>query len=131
MDRRSGLAVMAALVVAMTASPALGDVRIVRGQFTDLVEAGRPVGDAASLGSARNAVYWVEVNNPSAAVTLTFVWRIDGREVQRQTLDIGRGPRWRTWVMRRLPSSARTVEIQVLDASGTQIHTDTWRRAGH
>ena len=43
----------------------------------------------------------------------------------RQSLDVGRAPRWRTWAALRR-NGARAVEVQVLDAAGASLHTDRW-----
>lgn len=111
-----------ALTLLSTAAHADG-LTVVRGQFTDRVDHGMPVGDSAAAGTAHDGVYWVEVNNPGAPAALTLVWRVDGHEVARQSLDVGHAPRWRTWGSRPL-RGAHQVEVAVLDAGGTQIHAD-------
>lgn len=100
-------------------------VSVVRGQFTDRVVGGRPQGDAASAAASREVVYWMEVANAGAPAAVTVVWRVGGREVLRQSLDVGRAPRWRTWASLRR-NGARAVEVQVLDAAGASLHTDRW-----
>jgi hypothetical protein len=100
-------------------------VSVVRGQFTDHVVGGRPQGDAASAAASREVVYWMEVANAGAPAAVTVVWRVGGREVLRQSLDVGRAPRWRTWATLRR-NGARAVEVQVLDAAGASLHTDRW-----
>lgn len=100
-------------------------VSVVLGQFTDHVVGGRPQGDAASAAASREVVYWMEVANAGAPAAVTVVWRVGGREVLRQSLDVGRAPRWRTWATLRR-NGARAVEVQVLDAAGASLHTDRW-----
>lgn len=100
-------------------------VSVVRGQFTDHVVGGRPQGDAASAAASREVVYWMEVANAGAPAAVTVVWKVGGREVLRQSLDVGRAPRWRTWATLRR-NGARAVEVQVLDAAGASLHTDRW-----
>lgn len=103
---------------------ALADgVTVRRGQFTDRVERGAPVTAASELPSTGRLVYWIEASNPGQPAQVTLVWRVGGREVTRQTLDVGRGSRWRTWGM-LLRRSGRNVEVQVLDPSGAVIHSD-------
>ncbi|MBL8603516.1 MAG: DUF2914 domain-containing protein [Myxococcales bacterium] len=94
-----------------------------RGQFTDRVERGQPVGDAAAALRGPNATYWMEIGNDGAPENVTLVWRVDGREVRRQSLEIGRAPRWRTWGFARV-RGGRAVEVTVLDASGATLHTE-------
>ncbi len=125
------IASLATLTLALFATAAHADgVAVVHGQFTDRVDHGRPVGDATALATAPSAVYWVEVNNPGAPTQVTLVWRVDGREVARQSLDVGHAPRWRTWGTRPL-HGAHQVEVAVLDPAGAQIHTDHATLAGH
>lgn len=118
------VATLFALAATLAASLALADgVTIRRGQFTDRVERGSPVTAADQLPARGRLVYWVEAANAGERATVTLVWRVNSREVTRQTLDVGRGPRWRTWGM-LLRRGAGPVEVQVLDASGAVIHTD-------
>lgn len=60
---------------------------------------------------------------------MTLVWTLDGIEVQRQTLRIGHGPYQRTWGTRAL-KGARTVAVQVLDATGEAVPATGERRMG-
>lgn len=112
--------------VVLCASTAWSDgISVVRGQFTDRVEAGRPQGDAAAAANVRDVVYWMEVNNTGAPAPVTLVWKVNGREVRRQSLDVGHAPRWRTWgTFRR--NGATAVEVEVLDAAGASLHTARW-----
>jgi hypothetical protein len=122
--KKISLASLAALCVTLSAALALADgVTIRRGQFTDRVERGAPVTAPADLPATGRLTYWVEAANAGEAATVTLVWRVGGAEVSRQTLDIGRGSRWRTWgvLLRR---RAGPVEVQVLDGAGAVIHTD-------
>jgi hypothetical protein len=44
--------------------------------------------------------------------------------VQRQSLDVGRSPHWHTWGIRPL-GGAHKVDVEVLDASGHSLKTDS------
>ncbi len=124
MKRMQTLGLAATMLSAMlSAGVADAAVTFRRGQFTDRVEGGRPVGDAAAARTARDTVFWMEVGNDGAPVTLTLVWRRGGREVSRQQLEVGRSPRWRTWGSWRARGQAGGVEVQVLDPSGATLHT--------
>lgn len=111
------------LATALGAGTAEAAVTFRRGQFTDRVERGQPVGDAAAARAARDTVYWMEIGNDGAPTTVTLVWRLAGREVSRQQLEVGRGPRWRTWGSWRARGRSGGVEVQVLDAAGATLHT--------
>ena len=112
-------------VVLCSATAWSDGVSVVRGQFTDRVVAGRPQGDAAAAAASREVVYWMGVANTGQPAAVTVVWKVGGREVRRQSLDVGRAPRWRTWAAFRR-NGARAVEVQVLDAAGAALHTDRW-----
>jgi Protein of unknown function (DUF2914) len=131
MTRSFIIAMIAVSPVVFTALPAAADdattaaaVSVVRGQFTDKVENHLPVGDASALSTGKLATYWVEVNNPGDATAVTLVWKLDGREAARQSLDVGRAPHWRTWGMCGT-QKAHTIEVEVLDKDGHSIKTDS------
>jgi hypothetical protein len=131
MTRSFIVAILVASPVFATAVPALADdagptVSIVRGQFTDKVENHLPVGDSSALAAGKLATYWVEVNNPGDATEVTLVWKLDGQEAARQSLDVGRAPHWRTWGMCST-QKAHTIEIEVLDKEGRSIKTDAFK----
>ena len=117
------IATTLALGTLTTAAHADG-VTFLRGQFTARVERGQPVGDASTLATAFPLVYWVEARSADAPAQITLVWSVDGRPVQRQSLDVGRGPRWRTWGFLPRRAAGHTIEVTVLDAAGATLHTD-------
>ena len=99
-------------------------VSLVSSQFTDKVEPSKPVGDLDAASHAKVVTYYVEIRNEKAATEIQLVWKRDGKEVVRQHLDIGTSPRWRTWGM--CPTAnAKEMEIEVLDASGNVLKSDT------
>ena len=124
---RLALAVPAAALALAVARPAAADdtaLECSNGHFADHVEAGKPVGDAASIAAARTAVYWVDVANTGAPTQVTLVWSLDGQEVQRQLLDVGTSAHWHTWGRRPL-GHASDVAVKVLRADGTTMKDDT------
>jgi hypothetical protein len=130
MNRHFIVATLVLSTVSVIAPAALADdagsssVSVVRGQFTDKVENHLPVGDASALAQEKLATYWVEVNNPGDATDVTLVWKLDGQEVARQSLDIGRAPHWRTWGT--CPTrKAHAIAVDVLDKDGHSLKTDT------
>jgi hypothetical protein len=105
-----------------TATPTT--LTVVASQFTDRVEKSNPVGDSSALASVPKATYWMDIANPGEATQLTLVWKHDGQEVTRQSLDVGRAPHWRTWGShpRRM---AHLIEVLVLDGAGNTLKTDS------
>jgi hypothetical protein len=100
------------------------DVAVVKSQFTDKVEQSNPVAGANDLGQASSVTYWVSVRNAKQPTTITLVWKLDGKESGRQSLDVGTSPSWKTWGSHaRL--GAKSIEVDVLDASGNTVKTDT------
>jgi hypothetical protein len=104
-------------------------VACVAGQFGDHVEQGHPAGDTSAIFAAKKAVYWVDMANTGEATQVTLVWTLDGHEVQRQSLDVGRSAHWHTWGMRPL-GNAQKVDVEVLDAAGHSLKTDTVSSGG-
>lgn len=99
-------------------------VSVVSSQFTDKVDQSKPVGDADAASHAKVVTYYVEIANKSAPTEIQLVWKRDGKEIVRQHLDVGTSPKWRTWGM--CPTGgAKEMEIDVLDASGNVLKSDT------
>jgi hypothetical protein len=117
-------ALAAAIFASSSARADGGAVTCADGRFGDHVESGHAVGDAASIFAARKAVYSVDIANTGEATTVTLVWTVDGKEVQRQSLDVGRAPHWHTWGMRPL-AGGQKVDVEVLDAAGASLKKDS------
>jgi hypothetical protein len=99
-------------------------VSCVDGRFGDHVEKGRAEGDAKGIVTANKAVYSVDVANTGEPTQVTLVWSIDGKEVQRQSLDVGHAPHWRTWGWRPA-GHAKSIEVRVLDSAGAELRKDS------
>jgi hypothetical protein len=94
------------------------------GKFADHIEQGQPAGDPKGIPAARKAIYWLDLANRGRPTQVTLVWTIDGKEVQRQTLDVGHAPHWRTWGVHKV-SGAHEIEVRVLDATGRSLKEDS------
>ena len=99
-------------------------VEVVRSQFTDKVEQSNPVAAQDQLAQASRVTYWVSVKNAKEPTTITLVWKLDGHEAGRQTLDVGISPAWKTWGT-HATLGAKSIEVDVLDKSGATVKTDT------
>jgi hypothetical protein len=110
-------------VVAAANAQDAGEVSVNKAQFTDKVESSKPSGDA-DLAHARSVTYWVEVKNTKAPTHITLVWKLDGHEITRQSLDVGLSPAWKTWGAAGV-RGAKTIEVDVLDENGTTLKSDT------
>ncbi|WP_394831133.1 hypothetical protein LVJ94_31940 [Pendulispora rubella] len=120
------LAAAVALVPSLVPAVAHADgtVSVVSAQFTDRVEGGKPVGDAKAVAGARKVVYWIDAANTGDPAQLTLVWTVDGKEVQRQSLDVGHSAHWHTWGSRPV-AGAKSISVRVLDAAGTSLKEDS------
>jgi hypothetical protein len=116
------LVVFPASALADSASPSA--VACVSGAFGDHVEGGRVSGDESAVFAAKRAVYWIDVANTGEPTQVTLVWTLDGKEVQRQSLEVGHSRHWHTWGMRPL-GDAKKVDVEVLDAAGAPLKTDS------
>jgi hypothetical protein len=120
-----------AISVALALVPALARadgsaVTIVTSQFCDHVDHGKPVGDAKSISDAHKAIYWLDMANGGDATQVTLVWKVEGKEIQRQSLDVGQSPHWHTWGGRPLASGASgKIDVEVLDAAGNSLKQDS------
>ena len=54
----------------------------------------------------------------------TLVWKLDGQEAGRQTLDVGRAPAWRTWGSWPTKKS-HVIEVEVVNKDGASLHKDS------
>jgi hypothetical protein len=99
-------------------------VSVVRAQFAEKIEDRLPTGDATSVAPGKVATYWVEVSNPGESTDVTLVWKLDGKETARQSLEVGRAPHWRTWGMCNT-RNAHTVDVEILDKDGHSLKTDS------
>lgn len=120
----ASLAALAIALVAPYAHADGADVEVVKSQFTDKVEQSNPVAAADQLSQATRVTYWVAVKNAKEPTTITLVWKLDGQEAGRQSLDVGTSPSWKTWGT-HARGNAKSIEVDVLDKSGNQIKTDT------
>lgn len=120
--------ILVALVVSLpavaSADSGTASVDVVRSQFTDKVEQSNPVATADQLSGAARVTYWLAVKNDKAPTTITLVWKLDGKDAGHQSLDVGTSPAWKTWGTHSV-QGAKSVEVDVLDASGATVKTDT------
>lgn len=115
---------IAAFAPSIAHADTAGEVEVVQSQFTDKVESSKPVASQDQLSSATRVTYWVAVKNAKEPTTITLVWKLDGQEAGRQTLDVGTSPSWKTWGT-HARGTAKSIEVDVLDKSGAQVKSDT------
>jgi hypothetical protein len=108
----------------LLARPEEVSVAVLDGQFADHIEQGRPMGDVRGISAAHKVIYWIDVANTGEPAQVTLVWILDGKEVERQSLEVGHTAHWRTWGARRV-GGAHKIDVQVVDASGRSLKEDS------
>ncbi|MBU0479677.1 MAG: DUF2914 domain-containing protein [Proteobacteria bacterium] len=81
-----------------------------------------PVGAAESFSVDTGTVYaFMEANDISADVELSFVWLHEGDETARITLPIRQGGRWRTYSSKKLGGRTGAWRVEIQDPSGAVL----------
>lgn len=98
------LLVLAAGSLAAQEAPASSQLRVTRAVVATGVEDREPVGEAESFPASVGTLYFYTVfEGDFAETTLEHVWLREGEEVARVPLRV-RGPRWRTWSTKQVPT---------------------------
>lgn len=98
---------------------------VARGQFTTNVYDREPQDDidSASASMDENVTYFTELKNFTGE-TITHRWVQDDVELFSMDFTPG-GPRWRVWTTKSItPYMSGDVEVQIIDESGSIIHSD-------
>ncbi|MCB9730601.1 MAG: DUF2914 domain-containing protein [Deltaproteobacteria bacterium] len=89
--------------------------------LTRAVEEREPVGAVAVFGAGGDQVWaWYRLENLGPGTTVEVSWLREGEVRGVATLEVGTGPRWRTWARRRLSAAdagAWTVELRARDGA--------------
>jgi len=101
-----------------------GDVN--RAQFTSQIENREPVDQLVSVpAEMQKAFYFTELLDFKGD-TITHQWMFQGQEMYRLNFDV-KGPRWRVWSSKRmLPRWNGSWTVNILDANGKTIHSDSF-----
>ncbi|MGM0576167.1 MAG: DUF2914 domain-containing protein [Myxococcota bacterium] len=93
------------------------------------VERREPVGVGTDFGDdVERLTAWVKVDNPGAPTTVTMIWRHEGEERARLTLDVGTSPGWRTWSRKHVrPGDTGDWAVEVRDEDGRTLRTVAFR----
>ncbi len=81
-----------------------------------------PVGAAETFAAETGTVYaFMEANDITADVELSFVWLHEGNETARITLPVRQGGRWRTFSSKKLGGRTGAWRVEIQDPSGTSL----------
>ena len=119
----------AACALLMTAPPsaaaqedAPSGIEVSRAVVATGIEDREPVGEATAFPADVGTVYFYTVfEGDFGEQRLEHVWLRDGEEVARVPLT-ARGPRWRTWSAKTIPSEwAGSWTVRVVDANDAEL----------
>jgi hypothetical protein len=103
------------------------ELEVTRFVFTRQVVDRQPQGEVQNVPLDGHRVYgFIEVLNRGAPRQLTMVWRQEGKQVARFSLDVGSSPRWRTWsYLRARKSMLGQWEVSVKDDQGNLLASES------
>lgn len=120
-------ALLPCFVSADNSRPETGtEVQVTRFVFTRAVVERQPQGEVQNVPIDGHRVYgFIEVLNRGAPRQLAMVWRLEGKQVARFSLDVGSSPRWRTWsYLTAQPSMLGRWEVTVEDEQGKVLASE-------
>jgi hypothetical protein len=128
--RRLWIALAAAALLATgVAAPLAGQgpespVQVTTAVVATGVEDREPVGTAESFPADVGTVFfYIVLEGDFGDREIVHVWLHEGEEASRVTLNV-RGPRWRTWSSKRIPSHMTGAwSVRVEDADATVLRT--------
>ncbi len=86
------------------------------------VENREPKGGAESFPAATEKVFaFLEVTNIPKDMEVTFVWTYKDKEVNKATLSIKAGPKWRTSASKTVKGMKGDWKVEVKDAGGKTL----------
>lgn len=86
------------------------------------VEDREPVGVSESFQPGTGTVYaFLEAVDITRDTTVTFAWYHAGEEINKFTLPIKKGPRWRTYAGKNLYDLKGSWKVDLLDSAGKTV----------
>lgn len=86
------------------------------------------VGEAQSFPAATEKVYcFLEAKDIPADTDAIFVWYLGDKEVNKTTLPVRQGARWRTWANKTINGKTGDWKIELQDANGSVLSTVTFK----
>lgn len=101
------------------AEPAAKEMTLARAVVGTGVDNMEPVGVAETFPAATEKVFcFVEANNISKDMEISFAWSVGGKEVRTINLPVKAGPKWRTWAYKNLAGQKGDWKVEIKDAEG-------------
>lgn len=96
-----------------------GEFAITRAVVGTGVENKEPVGSADAFpASTEKVTCFIEAANVSKDMELTTVWSVGDKEMRRINVMVKAGPRWRTWVDKKVGGMKGDWKVEIKDADG-------------
>lgn len=86
------------------------------------------VGEAETFPVETEKVYCsLAVKDISVDTTVTFVWSLDGKELNRTTVSLKQGSRWRTWAQKAIYNKKGDWRVDLQDSTGNVVHSVSFK----
>lgn len=86
------------------------------------------VGEAETFPVETEKVYcYLEAKDISVDTTVTFVWSLDGKELNRTTVSLKQGSRWRTWAQKAIYNKKGDWRVDLQDSTGNVVHSVSFK----
>ncbi len=119
------LFVLSGLVIAQETKPGFTIERLV---IAGGIENREPVNVMELVPSTTEKVYcFIEARNIQDDTNITVVWSLNGKEVNRVSLPLKKGFRWRTYAEKNLRGMKGEWKVEILDSAGTAIKSVTFK----
>lgn len=86
------------------------------------------IGEAETFPVETEKVYCcLAVKDISVDTTVTFVWLLDGKELNRTTVSLKQGARWRTWAQKAIYNKKGDWRVDLQDSTGNVVHSVSFK----
>jgi hypothetical protein len=86
------------------------------------------VGEAQAFPAATEKVYcFLDAANIAADIQVVFVWFQNDKEVNRTTLNLRQGSRWRTWANKTVTDKKGDWKVELQDVTGAVIGSTAFK----
>jgi hypothetical protein len=91
------------------------------------IENREPAGVAETFPSTEKVYTYLEATDISADTAISFVWYLDGQKMDTITLQLRKGPRWRTYASKQIAGRKGNWKVDVLDEAGNLLKSTSFK----
>jgi len=118
----------AAPAPAVTAAAPAASLNIARMEISSSVENREPAGIAATFPATTEKVYcYLDIKNVPKDTTITYVWTLGSNEMRKDTQQVKKSSRWRTWANKGINGMKGDWKVDVLDESGALLKSAAFK----